>query len=194
MSGSTQKTKDNLKQSLASLVKSQVKDFADGSFKPSNTACAGKQRNLSTLVGAKLAAFDVKGAVRLVSSEDKFMAHSKESLDRLRKKHPHPHPNTSMPDGPDDHVAFLVDKEDMKRAIRSFRPGTSAGLDGISPQHIKDLTADGFALGNKVLSCLCDLYNCVVLPGRFQVLSWKLSMVLFSLGSRSLLMAANPSL
>ena len=164
--GQPKKSKDNMKQSLTSLVKSQVKDFADGSFKPSNTVCAGKKRHLSALVGAKLAAFDVKGAVRLVSSEDKFMVHSKESLDRLREKHPPPHPNTSMPDGPDDHVAFLVDKEDIKRAIRSFRPGTSAGLDGLSPQHLKDLTADGFALGNKVLSCLCDFYNRVVLPGR----------------------------
>lgn len=165
--GQPRKTKENLRSSLSSLVRGQVSSFADGSFTPAVAKPPRKNTPLSTLVAAKIGAFDTKGAVRLVSSNDRFLKPTQDSLERLKTKHPPCHPNSSFPERPDDDwVAFSVSDEDLKKSIRSFRPGSAGGIDGLTPQHLKDITADGFPLANRVLSALSDFMNKIVLPGR----------------------------
>ena len=63
-----------------------------------------------------------------------------------------------------DTESILVGREDVKRSIESFPPGSSGGPDGLLPQHLKDMTAD--SLGEpayKLVDALVEFYNKVVL-------------------------------
>ena len=61
----------------------------------------------------------------------------------------------------------LVGREDVKRSIESFPPGSSGGPDGLLPQHLKDMTAE--SLGEpayKLVDALVEFNNKIVLCGK----------------------------
>ena len=61
---------------------------------------------------------------------------------------------------------MICTRDDIKKAIKSFRNGAGAGPDGLRPGHLKQLTAD--ILGPtaiNLLDALVDFLNNVVLEG-----------------------------
>jgi len=60
----------------------------------------------------------------------------------------------------------LMSESAILAAVRSFQPGSAGGLDGLRPQHLKDLINTGTGdVGRRLLSRLTDLLN-ICLAGR----------------------------
>ena len=71
----------------------------------------------------KLANSDIKGAVRVLASNDSFLPFDSETYALLEKKHPPRHPNTVFPDRLDaDAESLQLFEEQVRKAILSF-PG-----------------------------------------------------------------------
>ena len=124
--------------------------------------------SLQKQVAAKTAAFDFKGAIRLVSSNDKVLPPTEDVRKRLETKHPPPHPNTNIPPRELEVVdVLIVSVEDVKRAIGSFRNGSGGGHDGLVPQILKDATEE--RLGDsalKLLTAITNFINGIAIPGK----------------------------
>ena len=91
----------------------------------------------------KLANSDVKGAVRIFSSNDTLLPADLDTLAQLRSKHPAPH--TLVPTPPEQEEvasALQLTKSQVAKAIQSF-PGDSAGAscDLLLPQNLKDMVS-----------------------------------------------------
>ena len=96
---------------------------------------------LASRVASKLEEGNYRGAVRLACGSDTIAEHSPATLESLRKKHPTPHPDRSFIPTPDaDMFSVSITAEAVRRAIVSFPNGSAGGPDGLSPQHLKDLT------------------------------------------------------
>ena len=62
---------------------------------------------------------------------------------------------------------MVCTREDVKKAIQSFKPGSSGGSDGLLPQHLRDLTSEEIAEpALKLLDVLRDFFNKIVYPGK----------------------------
>ena len=82
----------------------------------------------------------------------------------LKLKHPQ-RETCSVPD-PTDIDCFSTSEFFVHKALMSFPNGSSAGLDGTSPQYLKDLTAKSNGqTGLKLLRVLTNLMN-VILEGK----------------------------
>jgi len=94
----------------------------------------------------KLEDGDVRDAIRLAASDDTMALHDEKTLEALRLKHPPlrvvpsdaaplnaPHPISLPP-------PLKVQISDIIDAIKSFPAGFAGGIDGMRPQHLKDLT------------------------------------------------------
>ena len=79
--------------------------------------------SLRSLVTGKLSSADISGAVRILSSSDKIVAPSLEALRKLEEKHPPPHFKLDLPPTCDsDNI--LCTKDEVKKALQSFKPGS----------------------------------------------------------------------
>lgn len=110
---------------------------------------------------------DIQGAVRLLSSEDSIASMNSDTLSKLQEKHPSPSRELDFPDPPNDSSERVVvsDKE-VRKAIHSFKNGSSGGIDGIRPQHLKDLVSkiSGEA-GINLLESITHLCNLILAGG-----------------------------
>ncbi len=106
-----------------------------------------------------MADFDIRGAIRLLSSSEGILPFSQETLLALKAKHPlapylpdHPQPSTTP--------ALFVEPKEVAKAVASFPPGSGGGPDGLRPQHLKDLTTEKTgAAGACLLEALTDVIN-----------------------------------
>ena len=107
---------------------------------------------LSLKVASKLEEGNFKGAVRLSCAVDVMADHSLEILEALKRKHPEAHPGSFIMPPPDPSLfLFSISQSTISKVISSF-PNRSAGeLDGLSPQHIKDLTGPSAGEGGLLL-------------------------------------------
>ena len=100
---------------------------------------------------------DVKGAVRLLCSDDKVAVPDHSTFAALSRLHPAapadrcPTPSTAVP-------PLQVLPDIVRKAIQSFPNGSAAGPDGLNPQHLKDLVV-GAADDNPQLVAIVDLVN-----------------------------------
>ena len=96
---------------------------------------------LAAAVAAKLEAGNVRAPVRLLCSEEKPAADCEATFDSLLAKHPRaPEDRREFP-GKED-ASLLIGNNDVMLAIRSFPSGSSGGIDGFTPQHLKDLVGE----------------------------------------------------
>lgn len=101
---------------------------------------SNKQSPLSSRVEAKLADFDIRGAKKLMSSTYTLATNSIDTYEQLVAKHPQPSIDLIFPSDPDDSIQPLqVDSGMVQSSICSFANGSSAGTDGLRPQHLKDI-------------------------------------------------------
>ena len=159
------------RKSLATLINERLQgQQPKQSKRPAPVKKAKKKEggpNYKTMTANKLKQCDIKGAIRVISSDDKILPVTKENRDKLEKKHPKPHKDTVMPEGPGDMQGSICDKNDVIQAIKSFKNGSAAGPDGFMPQFLKDVTNEELgATANLVLDTLVDFYNLIVFAGK----------------------------
>src|SRR6266516_129866 len=58
---------------------------------------------------------------------------------------------------------MIISSLEVKKAIRSFVPGSAGGRDGLRPQHLKDMTED--RMGSALAEALADFTNLVLSGG-----------------------------
>lgn len=138
-----------------------VKDNVCTRVKPSIRYTKRNQSSFSKRIEAKVANFDIRGAVRLLTSTDSFALNCEETFNELLKKHPIPSREQIWPQPPHAQtVSLIVDVFEVKKAILSFPSGSGSGIDGLLPQHLKDLISHSAGdSGVKFLSCLTKLCN-----------------------------------
>lgn len=92
----------------------------------------------------KLSNGDIKGSVRILSSDEVIAPYNVATLNSLIEKHPkrvHEFDYTETNDV-DDNETFVqssVSRAEIVEGIRSFDNGSAGGIDGLRPQHLKDL-------------------------------------------------------
>ena len=107
----------------------------------------------------------MRGAIRLASSDDTIAPHDEKTLAALRLKHP-PRRNISgngsllISNENNIHLPLNVVERDIVDAIKSFPAGSAGGIDGLRPQHLKDLTnTQNGEAGHRLISSLTNFAN-----------------------------------
>ena len=99
--------------------------------------------HFSRLVTRKIEFGDLKGAIRLVSPNDRLAVSDEDTYSALKDRHPAPHPDTCILSPPVmADLPFQVSPKAVLSAIRSFPKGSAGGPDRLLPQHLKDLLQD----------------------------------------------------
>jgi len=98
------------------------------------------------MASVKLSDGDVCGAIRILSTESTYVLPDQTAFEQLIPKHP-----KSPYDRRNVHISMCTLARgargaplecttfDIVSALRSFKPGSSAGPDGLRPQHIQDM-------------------------------------------------------
>ncbi|OQV22928.1 hypothetical protein BV898_03354 [Hypsibius exemplaris] len=147
------------KMPLSTLVRQNLGrtgDFLSLAKKPSSRKSSKtSDSKLRSAVKRKMQDGNVSGAVRLLSSEEAVAPFSAEVLAALRLKHPAAHDDADYPPAPTsvDPTPEPITPSEVLQAINSFPNGSSAGLDGLSPQHLKDLVG---ASAGEIAVRLCE--------------------------------------
>uniref|UniRef100_A0A8D8Z2S3 Uncharacterized protein n=1 Tax=Cacopsylla melanoneura TaxID=428564 RepID=A0A8D8Z2S3_9HEMI len=154
-------TDQKKKNNLTTKIKQNVSRFV----MPTTTLSSRpREIPLSKRVEAKVEAFDLKGAVRILSSSDTVAPHDANTICALQEKHPAADQDLILPDlPPDDMMVLVVDEKSVMKAILSFPNGSAGGLDGLKPQFLKDLTSfSAGEAGRRVLTAITDLCNFIL--------------------------------
>lgn len=106
------------------------------------------------LVQAKLSDGDISGTIRILSSNDSIAVVNAETYHKLLEKHPQPIVACEL-ENEQTVDSQPVSAAEVNKSIFGFAAGSSGGMDGIKPQHLKDMvgkeTGDH---GEKVLESL----------------------------------------
>ena len=115
------------------------------------------------LVESKVSDEDIRGAVRILSSNFGLAPPSLSSYEAMKDKHPPPSPTRplSFPSPPTSPATNLTVSADLVlQAIATFPNGSSGGIDGLRPQHLKDLLSSSSGdAGRKLLLAITNLCN-----------------------------------
>jgi len=165
-------------RNLTSAVIKQVQLYEYGTSptdQPSSRLAARRPKKLNdeqlaAIASSKLEDGDVKGAVRLLCSDDGLAVPNSATFNAISCLHPAA-PVDRRSVSSTDISAIQVTSVAVKGAIQSFPNGSSAGPDGLRPQHMKDLLC-GVADEHPLLVAVTDLTN-LLLEGNtpFQVRS-----------------------
>ncbi|XP_055337134.1 uncharacterized protein LOC129587422 [Paramacrobiotus metropolitanus] len=104
-----------------------------------------------------------KAVARLVSEESVLNIDAK-VLSVLRLKHPDAPTDASLPVPSDNDIPTFtpITAAEVISAVFSFPSGSAGGLDGLRPQHLKDLLNCKDAVESSLCSALCKLMNFIV--------------------------------
>ena len=98
---------------------------------------------------------DIRGAIRVLSSNETIAEATPETKAKLKSKHPH---DEEVVEAFTSAVKLKVTQvEEVVEAIRDFPVSSSSGIDGLRPRHLKDLTS--FTCGesaNKLLKAIAS--------------------------------------
>ena len=137
------------KISLASYVLSKTEAFSQKveftlPTLPSERRNKLKPRSvnaLKNLVCEKFDQCDIRGAMRLLLAEDSVAPNDEETYASLLSKHPGRFTQTPLLDRlelPNSEAGY-ISIELIEECLKSFPPGSSGGIDGLRPQHLKDM-------------------------------------------------------
>ena len=116
------------------------------------------------MVNSKLLVGDVTAAVRIIASDDSVITPTSEVVTALRLNHP-PAPLDLRPP-PTEPVTKTssVSEEEVMVALKSFRPSSAGGVDGLRPGHLMDLVAPQTAeAGRRLMKALANLCSKLLL-------------------------------
>ena len=109
------------------------------------------------MVNSKLLVGDVTAAVIIIASDDSVITPTSEVVTALRLKHPpspldlHPPPTEPVTQ------TSSVSEEEVMVVLKSFRPSSAGGVDGLQPGHLKDMVAPQTAeAGRRLLKALAN--------------------------------------
>lgn len=102
--------------------------------------------------------------MRLLTSKDSIAISNENTLEALKEKHPSPSHSLQLPERPTlENESYAVNDKEVKKAINSFRYGSASGIDGMSPQHIKDIISySAGEAGTQALSSITRLCNFIL--------------------------------
>lgn len=173
------KEKNTSKLSLATIIKRNLKVWTEVKTLPfdtffekivpkSSNARKGKHKLDEEDLRAKkcqskLNDGDIKGAIRILSSEDTIAPVNSEVYMKLLEKRPAPELDVTF-DDKNLPIVDVVSESETKIAVFNFQHGSSGGLDGLRPQHLKDILRVELGENGKLLltrlANFCDLlYN-----------------------------------
>ena len=160
-------------RSLTSIVRNQINDYMSHPSLPARQdndvtqVQRSSQPSLAKRVASKLADCNIRGAVRILASDDSFAGYSEEVTAALQQKHPPAPPNVVLPPAPDnDTPPFQATKEQVLEGLHSFPSSSGSGPDNIRPGHLLSLTTKGSgAAGERLKTSLTNICN-LVLSGR----------------------------
>ena len=149
-----------VKRKLTSIILSRITnwrskgpacDTDDDETKPMPVRRKGPMRHdsakyLASAIASKLEDGNYKAAIRLICCDDEPAPDTPETLAGLKAKHP-PAPSDRKPiydpKLSDRFAPLQISERSIVNAISSFPPGSAAGPDGVTPQHLKDLISVG---------------------------------------------------
>ena len=176
------KTSKRRSQSLSSIINKQIAlylsqsnmltDDFDSVLDLHDREPNDSNEKRAKLAQRKIEKGDVRGAIRILSSDDNVLPNTEDTVNKLAQKHPPRPPNTDMPAfDPTEHAitALQCDEAQVRRAISSFAPGSASGPDLLEPQHLKDLTAKSCGEpGSRLLEAITKLCN-LMLNGKVPI-------------------------
>lgn len=144
------KTQEKEELSLAKLIRHRIMTFESFESHCRNLAPPtmmpkankrnhkkSKSKPLFSAINEKLTEGNVKGAVKCLTSDDTLAPPTVETIEALVNKHPPPkEPITCFEK---NEVPLSVSPVKVIEAIQSFPSGSSHGIDGLKPQHIKEI-------------------------------------------------------
>ena len=115
---------------------------------------------LASVVTAKIEDGNLRAAVRLLCSEESIAPDNEDTYQQLCLKHPTGDSNSLSPISSDTtQVSSLeVTEAEVLKAVKSFPAGSSAGPDGVRPQHVLQMLSDP-AQGRFFLTALTGFIN-----------------------------------
>ena len=161
------------KHNLSTLINAQIRSFHPNCWKEHTPINQPDHRgrkndlNIGKIVANKIEAGDVKGAVRILSSDDSLAPNEDTTFNKLLAKHP-PAPTDSRTPPPigERHVPPMVTPKTVENLIGSFPAGSAGGPDRLCPQILKDLTAKSNGGSREIfLNTLTSFMN-LVLSGK----------------------------
>ena len=135
---------------LDSLVDSFVADHREG---PRDS----RRGSWTSAVTEKIEQGNFRSAVQLLCSAEGLAEDSPSTLLALRTIHPKVPADRRVFPVSEPTCAILTPNQVLK-ALKSFKNGSSGGLDGLRPQHLKDLVAAPFQMDN-LLSAVTQFMN-----------------------------------
>ena len=128
-----------------------------------NNSSKSADEAIARIASTKLEDGDVKGAVRLLCSDDAVATEDMETFNTLCNLHP-PAPTDRRQVPLTTASPLQVLPAAVRVSIQSFPNGSAAGPDGLRPQHLKDLLL-GCADDSSLLEVITDLIN-LLLAGK----------------------------
>ncbi|XP_065323139.1 uncharacterized protein LOC135930286 [Gordionus sp. m RMFG-2023] len=147
---------------LSASIKEKVSNFGNSiidDFTPSNSLNPNSFR--SKLISEKLDLGDISGAARILTSDDTISPINASTFQQLLEKHPPASPFNIHPLGSSP-APFSCDE--ILKGLKSFKKGTTGGLDGFRPGFFVDLircTDSGFI--DPLLKSVTELCNNILI-------------------------------
>ena len=116
---------------------------------------------LAKLISNKLEEGNVKGAVRILMSNDAVAPNTDATLNLLRAKHPQSLRPLVECTIPSSSSVLTVSEDEVRKSLGSFPVGSAGGPDGLSPLHLKTLIGNKVA-GKDLLSALTGFTNALL--------------------------------
>ncbi|KAI5728591.1 hypothetical protein M8J77_018338 [Diaphorina citri] len=156
----------NKSRSLTSIVKENISTSPIPVVSENARKNGKKNSTLESRTEAKVSEFDIKGAVRLLNSDDTIAPFNNDTFQALSQKHPSPSRSLNFPESTTESETLQTNRNEIQKAIFSFPNGSAAGIDGISPQILKDLISKSAADGGiHLLESITNLCN-LMLSGK----------------------------
>ena len=153
------------RSSLSSVINHRIRDgvIEDEPKRDKKRQQESKLDRRLCSICTKLDESNVKAGIRRAVGDDKIADFTIDNYAALKLKHPQ-RETCSVPD-PTDSDCFSTSEFFVHKALMSFPNSSSAGLDGTSPQILKDLTAKSNGqTGLNFLRALTNFVN-VILEG-----------------------------
>ena len=112
---------------------------------------------------AKLEEGNVKGAIRLLCSNNTIASPNLDSFTKLSALHP-PVPEDRRVVASTDCIPLSASCDDIRKAVQSFPNGSAGSFDGLRPQHLKDLLGIK-STDNNLIENITSLIN-LILAGK----------------------------
>jgi hypothetical protein len=115
---------------------------------------------LIVIISSKLFIYHRRRAIRLAASGDTVAPFGDVTTEALRDNHPARSPSVAPIPLPHSAICLRQQESDVVAAVNSFLPGLVGGLDGLRPQHLKDMVgASAGEAGQRLLGHLTEIIN-----------------------------------